>query len=250
MPTRPFFRFSGALILCAFAASTQAMADVEVGVLGGSRSSKWKYELSDGKHEKTSQGMEMGLSIHFKLSPKLPMSFGVSAFQTSYDLKDILDEEMDDQSGVDPDDGTVTLFSNGKSDLTGLTYGPEVMAWIPLKSFRPFLRVGYGLGTYNLTKKFDVSMDGNSMNGTLVYTYGVAGVNYGLGFIFDVNKNFGLLLEYNLSSLKLKAKKAKIISKAGGIEQTVEMPAEEFTDNEKKDKIDSGAARIGLTFSF
>ncbi len=249
MPALSYRGFVRLLAFCGFLASTHASA-VELQLLGGLRNSKWEYELNDGTHEKAVKATEVGLSVLFLPSPKLPFSIGFAASHSTYDMTKILDEEMAEESGTDPVDGTVTLFSNGKSDLTGLTYGPELMAWIPLKHFRPFLRAGYGVGVYNLTRKFDLTIDGLTANGAMTYAYNAAGANYGLGFIVDVNKNFGFLMEYHVNRLSMKAKKVKITTKYNGTEETTTMSADELSETEKNVSVNSAGARLGLTFSF
>lgn len=135
----------GLVCFMAVSAATPAMAFLDVQLLGGQRSAKYKYDLSDGEHEKAVSSTEMGLALHVSPMKVLPMSFGVGVYQNSFDMKKIFQESMEDQNLTDADGNAVPL-TGYKSTLGGMSYGPELMVWVPLKFIRPFIRVGYAYG--------------------------------------------------------------------------------------------------------
>lgn len=240
---------TGSLAAFVILSSSPALAAMDLQLFGGSRSAQWEYEKEDEtKHEKPVTSTELGLALHVNPFKKAPISFGLTVQQNDFDLAKAVKDQYEDVT-IESDDGIAHAIENSTANLKGLTYGPEVMAWIPMlkDSFRLFLRLGYTVGTYDVIADFKAGPD---VSAKTEDNYKVSGTHYGLGFIYAPAKHFGFLVEYSLSQQTMDVQKGKVTFTTPAGSETIDMKTEDYDDEDKSTKLESAVARVGFNFSF
>lgn len=234
------------------AQSAPALAGVDIQVMGGARTAKADYEVGDEEKTMDVKSTEFAFALHVSPSKVLPVAFGVFGAMNKYDMSAIFEEQIEAATDAGMDGGF--NFDDPKASLTGTTYGPEVMAWVPIPFFKPFLRASYAMGTYEFKRTVDY--DVNGLDGELSESIKYKSSGYGIGFGFNYSPVplLGLIVEYNLGQDQLEATSAKQTNSAtsGGVtissEEDVEI--DDLADDEKKRDVASGAVRLGLSLSF
>ena len=94
-----------------------AFVDGEVAV--GSRSGTWKPETGSSANISSTT---IQMAVHLDPIPLVPVSFGLRLISDSY---------------------STTIADHGVKSLTSQAIVPEVTAWLPLGSLKPFARLGY-----------------------------------------------------------------------------------------------------------
>lgn len=148
--------------------SSHALALFDAQVLTGKRSTEFK--LSDSKA--TESGTELKAAFHLDPIPLVPIGFGISLAQSTWDKSD-------------------KLVTKG---IDGLDIGLELEAWLPfdLAGFEPYAKLGYTLGGAYL-----VSYENTLGDYKLAYkpsgTYIAAGLKYKfllrLGVMLEVEQS-------------------------------------------------------------
>lgn len=120
MNRQTFKRFGKcAAFLSILSTTSPAFAFFDAEVSGGKRSGTWKSEGTSGK---TLDSTSIQVAGHLDPIPLVPVSFGIRVISDSYEAK---------------------IADHGIKSLSSTSVVPEVGAWIPLGSLRPFARVGY-----------------------------------------------------------------------------------------------------------
>lgn len=232
-----------ALTCAGLASAGQAFAVVDVQVLGGARTATVEYKVGNEDRKKDVKSTELGFAAHVSLSKVLPIGFGVFGNLNKYDTTAIVEEQTEgDQT-----------FSNLSSSITGTTYGPEIMAWVPIPMFKPFLRASYVMGNYDYKNAGSFEM--GTLTGTVesTLTYKATGYDVGVGFTYSPVPLLGLVVEYNIGSEKLTATKGKAkttsVIGAATSEDESDVDVDALDDEDKTKTVGSSAIRLGLSLS-
>lgn len=236
-----------ALSLAATLTSGRAFAVVDAQVMGGARTAKVEYQVNGEDRKKDVKSTELGFAAHLSPAKVLPVAFGVFGNMNKYDTTKVVEEQVE-ESGTAGE-----TFTDPTSSITGLTYGPEVMAWVPIPMFKPFLRASYVLGNYDYKTAADYEFGSVSGDMETNITYKATGYNVGVGFTYSPVPLLGLVVEYNIGSETLTATKGSVKSTAtvgtvtGEDESDVEI--DDLDDSDKTKKVGSSAIRLGLSLS-
>lgn len=162
------------LLLLSTAVSTPAWALFDVQVLTGKRKTEFKGSTSSGEES----GNELKLAAHLDPIPLVPIGFGLSLAQVSYE----------DVAGFD--------------EITGTEVGLEVQAWFPLELFGlvPYAKVGY-----TLTGAYDAKFSSSTLPGGLQprVLYQPSGLYLAAGLRWEFLLRLGVMLELEQSTRKL-----------------------------------------------
>lgn len=107
-------------VLALATASSSASAFIDVGLGLGRRNAKWNQDSSDSSL--TSDVLKV--SAHLDPIPLVPVSFGLAAYSETWHVSEA---------------------DQGLTSLRSYSIVPEVTAWIPIDSFKPYGRVGYSI---------------------------------------------------------------------------------------------------------
>jgi len=170
---------------------------MDVQIMGGQRSGVVNYTLSDGDHIKKVTATELGGALHVSPIPFVPVAFGVIGSSYKYNLNSLSNAIAADAIGT-PNPLISTLGTGSRS---GVVYGPDVMAWLPLGFFQPYLRLSYLFGTEKQTQKISIgTVSGVVPSGSTAFTisdqYKVKEASYSLGFRFQPIIFFSVFAEY------------------------------------------------------
>lgn len=224
-----------------------AFAVVDAQVMGGARTATVEYKVNDEDRKKDVKSTELGFAAHVSPSKVLPVSFGVFGNMNKYDATPIVEEQVEEEPGQSG------VFTDPKSSITGMTYGPELMAWVPIPMFKPFLRASYVMGNYDYTTSSDYAIGALSGDLETSLTYKASGYDVGVGFIYSPVPVLGLVVEYNLGSETLTATKGKVKTNttvgAASAEDEDDINLDDLEDSEKTKTIGSSAIRLGLSLS-
>lgn len=237
----------GAMILAGAFPAAPAFAVVDAQVLGGARTATVDYQVNGEDRKKDVKSTELGFAAHVSPSKVLPVAFGVFGNMNKYDTTPIIEEQFEEEATQ------TTAFSDPASSITGMTYGPEIMAWVPIPMFKPFLRAGYVMGNYDYKNSADYVIGAVDGDIEQTLTYKTTGYDVGLGFIYSPIPLLGLVVEYNLGSETLTATKGKVTttSTVGALstEDESDIDVEDLEDEDKTKKFGSSAIRLGLSLS-
>ncbi len=227
--------------------SGHAFAVVDAQVMGGARTATVEYKVNDEDRKKDVKSTELGFAAHISLSKVLPVAFGVFGNMNKYDTTPIVEEQVEEESG----EGGV--FTDPKSSISGMTYGPELMAWVPIPMFKPFLRASYLMGNYDYNTSTDFAVGTLSGDLETSLTYKATGYDVGVGFIYSPVPLLGLVVEYNIGSETLTATKGKVKTNttigAASSEDEDDINLDDLDDSQKTKTIGSSAIRLGLSLS-
>lgn len=162
------------LLAASSAIATPAWALFDVQVLTGQR--KTEFKGSGSSNEET--GQELKLAAHLDPIPLVPIGFGLSVAQISYD-----------------DFG-------GFEEVTGTEVGLEVEAWFPLELFGlvPYAKLGYTvLGAYE-GKYSGTALPGGEQPRAI---YQPSGLYVAAGLRWEFLLRLGVMLELEKSTRKL-----------------------------------------------
>lgn len=153
----------------------QAFALIDGQLLVGSKSGTFKL----GSEEDSISGQQVKLAVHLDPIPLIPVGFGAFMITDTFDV--------DDDAGSD--------------SATASEFGLEVMAWLPfdLAGFTPYAKLGYTvIGGFVFENAVDL---GSGQTADLVYTG--SGTHLGLGVKWSPLPLVGILLEADMSTMKL-----------------------------------------------
>lgn len=222
-----------------------AFAFVDAQIMGGARTAKVEYKVNDEDRKKDVKSTELGFAAHLSPSKVLPVAFGVFGNMNKYDTTPIVKEQIEEESG--------DTFSNPSSSITGMTYGPELMAWVPIPMFKPFVRASYVMGNYDWKNSADFALGASTGSIEQSLLYKSTGYDVGVGFTYSPIPLLGLVVEYNIGSEKLTATKgtAKTTTTIGAFtsENDQDIKAEDLEDSDKTKTFASSAIRLGLSLS-
>ncbi len=232
-----------ALALAGSLSATQSFAVIDAQVMGGARTAKVDYTVGNEDKTKDVKSTEIGFAAHLSPSKLLPVSFGVFAAMNKYDTTAIVQEQIDADPTVSDE------FSEPSSSISGMTYGPELMAWVPIPMFKPYLRASYVMGNYDWTNKADVTFSGFDGSVEQTITYKTTGYDVGVGFMYSPVPLLGLVVEYNIGAEKLTATKGKATTKMGSQSDEQDIKADDLDPDDKSKDFGSSAIRLGLSLS-
>ncbi len=223
-------------------------------VYGGGKSTFYEYVDKNGKQTmKQVGGTEYGLSVHADPIPLVPFSFGLFARKNALDIKPIVEDSLADAVATNTQSLPVTWSYTGSVD--GIIYGPEVMAWLNLKSWLPYLRASYILGKY--TEKYSaegtINIPNFAVSSTTTFKneYDASGFGIGIGCQYRPWKLIGFTLEYSIltEDLKLKKMSRQTQTALNGANQTdtsEDIDISGLNDDYKKKKNGSTALLFGI----
>lgn len=170
----------GLLFATSVFSASPAMAIFNVQVMGGQRSSD--FDVSGNGEDFDESGSELRFAAHLDPIPLVPVAFGVSFAQTTFD-------DVDFGSG-----------SKGKVDGTDIDL--EVEAWLPLDiaGLLPFAKLGY-----TIAGKYESSFDGVDTK----INYKPSGVNLSVGVKYEFLLRLGVLAQVEFGNRKLEFDKAE-----------------------------------------
>lgn len=167
----------GLLFAASMISASPAFAIFNVQVLGGQRSSTF-----DGDGDKSDEtGSELRFAAHLDPIPLVPVAFGVSFAQTTFD----------------------DIESNGvKGKIDGTDIDLEVEAWLPLDiaGLLPFAKLGY-----TVAGEYETSID----NSNAKLKYKPSGVNLSVGVKYEFLLRLGVLAQVEFGNRKLDFDKAE-----------------------------------------
>jgi hypothetical protein len=181
--------------LLAYANTAYCFIDVQI--MGGQRSGAVNYTLTDGDHSKKVTATELGGALHVSPFPFVPVAFGVIGSSYNYNLNSLSNAIATDAIGT-PNPLISTLGTGSRS---GMVYGPDVMVWLPLGFFQPYVRLSYLLGTEKQTQKISIgTVSGVVPSGSTAFAvndqYNVKETSYSFGFRFQPIIFFSVFAEY------------------------------------------------------
>ena len=132
------------------------------------------------------RGLSLELGAHIDPIPLVPVAFGLTLSQTNY---------------------TASFDSLGVDKISRLSLTPDVMAWVPLGSFKPYGRLGYSI--YNqITGSGTGSVAGETVKTEIDYS--ATGVIIGLGLEYSILPLIGVTAEYRINTLTMTPNSVKV----------------------------------------
>jgi len=173
------FGVLGVVLTASLMSAQPAFAIFNVQVMGGQRSSEFDVQGAGSDFDKS--GSELRLAAHLDPIPLVPISFGLSFAQTTFD--DI---------NFDP---ALTVPVTGKIDGTDIDL--EIEAWLPLDiaGLLPFAKLAYtAAGDYK------TSIDGSDTK----IKYKPSGLNLSVGVKYEFLLRLGILAQVEFGNRSLK----------------------------------------------
>ena len=157
--------------------SSSSYALVDVGGMIGVRKSTFSYQQTDNHV----LGYDLMASAHISPLPLVPFAIGAVVLMQNASYKD----ETSDKTG----------------SFTGLQYGIDAMAWIPIPIYSPYARVSYFLAGSHKAKVSGVGFSGR---------YDSSGFHIGLGINAGLLPFINLMFEINYGEQTLKPDSIKL----------------------------------------
>lgn len=235
-----------------------AQAVLNVQLIGGQRTGAVKQSLGNDKETTEITSRELGLALHTNPLEEVPFSFGLAVFQQSYDLSPAAEKSMD---AIFSGSQNRSFFNEtAEGTMKGLIYGPELMAWVPLGMFEPFLRVSYLMGNYETEETLGLESKSGVTPKTKIDTTvsGEAestGAFYGVGVRISPAPMFDVFAEYNIGKETHENQETVVetFSKQGGeVQQDSKstLDRDDMDDEDKDEEFGTKSIRLGLQFGF
>lgn len=159
--------------------ASPALAVFNVQVLGGNRSAEFDVQGNGSDYDKT--GSELRFAAHLDPIPLVPIAFGVSFAQTTF-------EDVNFANNL-------TVPIKGKIDGTDIDL--EVEAWLPLDiaGLLPFAKL-----SYTVAGEYETSIDNTNIKGK----YKPSGLNLSVGLKYEFLLRLGLLAQVEFGRRELK----------------------------------------------
>lgn len=174
----------GLLFAATLLSASPAFAIFNVQVLGGKRSAEFDVEGAGSDYDKT--GSELRFAAHLDPIPLVPIAFGLSFAQTTF-------EDINFAEGL-------TTPVTGKIDGTDVDL--EVEAWLPLDiaGLLPFAKLAY-----TIAGEYETSID----NTNTKIKYKPSGLNLSVGVKYEFLLRLGVLAQVEFGRRELNFDKSE-----------------------------------------